>query len=110
VRLLDCTHDAVLDVAGGSGVYSAHLLNRYPNLSAMIPSVPRSTSSPRDVSCRPQADGAESARDRRRHVCRSRFRRPLRSISIRMSSTIGDRRRCGCCWISRTGACCLAAG
>jgi SAM-dependent methyltransferase len=36
-RLLDCTHDtAVLDVAGGSGVYSAHLLNRYPNLSAMI--------------------------------------------------------------------------
>ena len=37
VRLLDCAHDtAVLDVGGGSGVYSAHLLNRYPNLSAMI--------------------------------------------------------------------------
>lgn len=37
VRLLDCSQDsAVLDVAGGSGVYSAHLLNRYPNLSATI--------------------------------------------------------------------------
>jgi SAM-dependent methyltransferase len=36
-RLLDCTQDtAVLDVGGGSGVYSAHLLNRYPNLSATI--------------------------------------------------------------------------
>jgi hypothetical protein len=36
-RLLDCSQDtAVLDVAGGSGVYSAHLLNRYPHLTAMI--------------------------------------------------------------------------
>jgi len=37
VRLLDCSQDtAVLDVAGGSGVYSAYLLNRYPQLTAMI--------------------------------------------------------------------------
>jgi cyclopropane fatty-acyl-phospholipid synthase-like methyltransferase len=37
VRLLDCAQDtAVLDVAGGSGVYSAYLLNRYPHLSATI--------------------------------------------------------------------------
>ena len=37
VRLLDCSQDtAVLDVAGGSGVYSAHLLNRYSQLTAMV--------------------------------------------------------------------------
>jgi SAM-dependent methyltransferase len=36
-RLLDCTEDArVLDIGGGSGVYSAHLLTRYPQLSATI--------------------------------------------------------------------------
>ncbi|WP_315707208.1 MULTISPECIES: methyltransferase [unclassified Bradyrhizobium] len=36
-RLLDCSQDtALLDVGGGSGVYSAHLLNRYPNLSTTI--------------------------------------------------------------------------
>jgi hypothetical protein len=35
--LLDCTHDtSVLDVGGGSGVYSAHLLMRYPSLAATI--------------------------------------------------------------------------
>lgn len=36
-RLLDCSHDtAVLDVGGGSGVYSAHLIERYPHLAATI--------------------------------------------------------------------------
>jgi SAM-dependent methyltransferase len=36
-RLLDCSKDShLLDVAGGSGVYSAYLLMRYPNLSATI--------------------------------------------------------------------------
>jgi SAM-dependent methyltransferase len=36
-RLLDCSEDrSILDVGGGSGVYSAHLLMRYPNLSATI--------------------------------------------------------------------------
>lgn len=35
--LLDCSNDSsVLDVGGGSGVYSAHLLMRYPSLSATI--------------------------------------------------------------------------
>ncbi|MHB0790094.1 methyltransferase [Bradyrhizobium sp. 5.13L] len=35
--LLDCTNDtSVLDVGGGSGVYSAHLLMRYPSLLATI--------------------------------------------------------------------------
>jgi hypothetical protein len=35
--LLDCTQDtSVLDIGGGSGVYSAHLLMRYPSLSATI--------------------------------------------------------------------------
>ncbi|MGL3104258.1 methyltransferase [Bradyrhizobium sp. BR 1432] len=35
--LLDCTNDThVLDVGGGSGVYSAHLLMRYTSLSATI--------------------------------------------------------------------------
>lgn len=36
-KLLDCTNDtSVLDVGGGSGVYSAHLLMRYSSLSATI--------------------------------------------------------------------------
>ncbi|KRQ17032.1 methyltransferase [Bradyrhizobium manausense] len=36
-ELLDCTNDTcVLDVGGGSGVYSAHLLLRYSSLSATI--------------------------------------------------------------------------
>ncbi|WFU80360.1 methyltransferase [Bradyrhizobium sp. CIAT3101] len=36
-ELLDCTNDThVLDVAGGSGVYSAHLLMRYTSLSATV--------------------------------------------------------------------------
>ncbi|MBB4376352.1 methyltransferase [Bradyrhizobium sp. SBR1B] len=35
--LLDCTDDtSVLDVGGGSGVYSAYLLMRYPALTAII--------------------------------------------------------------------------
>ncbi|WP_445220020.1 methyltransferase [Bradyrhizobium sp. Pa8] len=36
-KLLDCTNDtSVLDVGGGSGVYSAHLLMHYSSLSATI--------------------------------------------------------------------------
>ncbi|MGJ4922731.1 methyltransferase [Bradyrhizobium sp. SZCCHNRI3018] len=35
--LLDCSGDtSMLDIGGGSGVYSAHLLMRYPRLSATI--------------------------------------------------------------------------
>lgn len=36
-ELLDCSaHHRLLDVAGGSGVYTAHLLQRYPGLSGTV--------------------------------------------------------------------------
>lgn len=36
-ELLDCSaHRRLLDVAGGSGVYTAHLLRRYPGLSGTV--------------------------------------------------------------------------
>ncbi|WP_346659326.1 methyltransferase [Bradyrhizobium sp. 164] len=65
--LLDCTNESsILGVGGGSGVYSAYLLMRYPALTATILERP-----PIDQPCAERPHGAEALpRSRPSHSCR----------------------------------------